>query len=196
MYSEIISLIIASVLLLGSPGPAPLTLAAVSSTFGLKAGIRFLIGILLGLAGALVLTGMGVTVLLNSSNVVKIILGVISVSYLLFVAYKIAFLKPSHSGVDKVPSGLDGFILNIFNPKAYAAFMAIFATYRLPFENVVLSSVVTGIICFVCGCIVDIAWVYFGSKFSNFLKNPKYEQKIRYVFSSLIIATLFMSYFL
>ncbi len=43
MVESIVALITASALLLGSPGPAPLALAATGATYGIKGGIPFLL---------------------------------------------------------------------------------------------------------------------------------------------------------
>lgn len=54
MLESIVSLIAATGLLLGSPGPAPLALAATGATFGIRRGAPFLAGILLGLSVAII----------------------------------------------------------------------------------------------------------------------------------------------
>jgi len=46
MTESVLALIIATSVLLGSPGPAPLALAATSATFGIKNSLPFYFGIL------------------------------------------------------------------------------------------------------------------------------------------------------
>ena len=49
MIEAIITLTVATGVLLGSPGPATLSLAAVGATFGVRSGASYLAGILMGL---------------------------------------------------------------------------------------------------------------------------------------------------
>ena len=53
MTEAVIALTIAATMLLGSPGPATLSLAAVGATFGVYKGLHYLAGILLGLTCAM-----------------------------------------------------------------------------------------------------------------------------------------------
>ena len=54
MNSALIKLVIGTVLLLGSPGPAPIALAAVSATYGIRRGLPFYFGNLSGLLVAMI----------------------------------------------------------------------------------------------------------------------------------------------
>lgn len=70
MLESIVSLIAATGLLLGSPGPAPLALAATGATFGIRRGAPFLAGILLGLSVAIIGASIGLAALLDRKSVV------------------------------------------------------------------------------------------------------------------------------
>lgn len=66
MLEAVSSLVVATALLLGSPGPAPLTLAVTGAEFRLRGGAPFLIGILSGLAVAIILGSAAVVALFNA----------------------------------------------------------------------------------------------------------------------------------
>ena len=151
MVESIITLVSVTALLLGSPGPAPLALAATSATFGVKKGIPFLIGILSGLAVAILGSVLGFAVLFSTYPNVKLVFQIAGALYIAYVAIKIAtapIIPTAHEKSSGVPTFLDGFILNLINPKAYAAFLAIFSQFSLLLENVSISYIFTGLVCF------------------------------------------------
>ncbi|WP_241652129.1 LysE family translocator [Pseudoalteromonas phenolica] len=127
MIEAVTTLALTTALLLGSPGPAPLALAGVGASFGFKQGLGFLAGILLGLLVAISLVALGLGSLFEQFPTVKLIYQGIATAYLIYVAYKIA---SNTSGIEQragaAPSFKDGFILNLINPKAYAAFFSYF----------------------------------------------------------------------
>ena len=150
MLESVISLISATALLLGSPGPAPLALAAMGATFGVRKGVAFLIGIILGLFVAIVGATAGLAALFSAFPDVRLSIQIIGAIYILYVAFKIAtasVLPPSESAAQEPPDFIDGFILNILNPKAYAAFLAIFSQFLMPFSGSLSAYTITGIVC-------------------------------------------------
>ena len=158
MYESLISLVVATALLLGSPGPAPLALAGVGATFGIKPGLPFLTGILLGLAVAIVGATLGLSTLFSAFPDVNLAVQIAGALYILYVAQKIArapVIAVNDAASQTAPRLIDGFILNLLNPKAYAAFFALFSQFILPLEGALLSHVATGIVCFLVAVVVD-----------------------------------------
>ena len=90
MFEAFISLIVATTLLLGSPGPVPLALAATGAVFGFRAGLPFLIGILAGLAVAITLGSAGLAALFETAPSSRIFVQAIGAVYIGYVAVKIA----------------------------------------------------------------------------------------------------------
>ena len=196
MWESILSLSIATALLLGSPGPAPLAIAATSAAFGMKNGIPFLIGILCGLMFAIVGATFGIATLLNTFPDIRLTLQVIGALYIIYIAQKIARAPVldhlNNRGASK-PSLLDGFILNLINPKAYAAFLAIFSQFLLPLETQFSSYLATGLICFLIAVIVDSAWLVLGGFLRPFFESPKSARFIRIVFAILMVSAVFFA---
>ncbi|MFD2166474.1 LysE family translocator [Thalassotalea euphylliae] len=193
MIEALLTLITATALLLGSPGPAPLALAATGATFGIKRGTPFLFGILLGLACAIVGASAGLAALFAAFPQVRLACQIIGATYMVYVAYKIAS-APVNSNVeaDRAPSFKDGFILNLLNPKAYAAFLALFSQYLLPFDSSLFGYFATGIICFLVATVVDIVWLCLGSTLRPIFTKPKQAKIVRCTFAIvMVIAVLY-----
>lgn len=184
MIESFIVLITTTALLLGSPGPAPLALAATGATFGVKKGIPFLAGILVGLSVAIVGATAGLATLFSQFPSVRVICQVVGGVYILYIAFKIASapILDSHK-THVAPNFKDGFILNLLNPKAYAAFLAIFSQFLLPFSEMIIGYIITGLTCLVVAAVVDTLWLMFGGLLRPIFSNPKQARVIRIVFA-------------
>jgi len=193
LVESFIVLITTTALLLGSPGPAPLALAATGATFGVKKGIPFLAGILTGLSVAIVGAIAGLAALFSELPSFRIVCQVIGGTYLLYIAFKIASAPVIASDEAHIaPNFKDGFILNLLNPKAYAAFLAIFSQFLLPFSDSTLGYMVTGFTCLIVATLVDILWLMFGGLLRPIFSNPKQARATRIVFAiAMVIAVVY-----
>lgn len=115
-----------------SPGPATLAVATVSMSAGRANGLRFGMGLSVGLAfwGLIAATGLGAV--LQASSVALPILKLIGGAYLLWLALgaaRSAIRKADVAAAD-APAGRNfrrGLLLNLSNPKAVLAWMATLA---------------------------------------------------------------------
>lgn len=86
MVEPLILLLLAALPLMGSPGPATLSIAATGSVFGVVRGIPYLMGIVMGTSVVVVLIATGVTGLLFTIPGVLPILTLAALAYILFLA--------------------------------------------------------------------------------------------------------------
>ncbi|MEW7006517.1 LysE family translocator [Lentilitoribacter sp. EG35] len=128
-----ITFIIAVFLLLTTPGPGVLTLAGVGSAYGYRHGFRYLIGLLIGQNIVAIAVATGLAAILLAAPIIRNILLVLSVSYMIFLAYKIAFSgsKIAFIGASKSPGVRGGIILQIINPKAYVVNTSLFTGFSI-----------------------------------------------------------------
>jgi len=198
MFESIVSLIVATGLLLGSPGPAPLALAATGATYGIKKGTPFLFGILCALVVIIFGTTVGLATLFAVFPNEKMVVQVVGALYIVYVAQKIArapVLDTADETQKDPPTLTDGFILNLLNPKAYAAFLAIFSQFLLPFQSDLLSYFVTATICFMVAVIVDTLWLVFGGLLRPVFESPKSARILRVSFAVLMVIAVMFSLF-
>lgn len=188
MTEALITLLTTTALLLGSPGPAPLALAATSATFGTRRGVPFLMGILSGLTVAIICASIGLASLFTTFPTMKLICQFIGAAYILYIAYKIATAPAGLTNAPLNPPNFkDGFILNLLNPKAYAAFLAIFSQFLLPLNTNTLSYIATGIACLLVATIVDILWLLLGGILRPLFAKPRQARAIRVIFALAMI---------
>lgn len=192
MQEALLSLVTTTALLLGSPGPAPLALAATGATGGLRRGLPFLGGILCGLSVAIVFAAVGLTALFTALPEARWLLQWVGGAYIVYVAFKIATARPNaaQGEANTLPGWRDGFIINLLNPKAYAAFLAIFAQWLLPFERAWLAITVTALICLLVASVVDFIWLWLGSLLTPLLAKPRLGRAIRFGFAGLMLVAV------
>ncbi|HEV3498312.1 MAG TPA: LysE family translocator, partial [Actinomycetes bacterium] len=89
-WGSIWPLVVTALALMGSPGPATVSLAAAGSAYGVRRSLGYLAGIVLGTAVVLVAVAAGITVTLLAVPVLRSVLVALSVAYILWLAYRIA----------------------------------------------------------------------------------------------------------
>ena len=193
MTEAIIALTIAATMLLGSPGPATLSLAAVGATFGVYKGLHYLAGILLGLICAMTGAVFGVATIFVQWPQAKLVVQVLGAIYLFYIAFKIAtapvLMNGEYSNED-MPGFRDGFVLNLLNPKAYAAFFVLFSQFLLPFETTPAQYFAASLVIFAVAVVVDCIWLAIGSAIRSIFSHPRSARPTRLLFGlSIVVAT-------
>ena len=171
MAHKIILLWLAAFPLMGSPGPATISLAGVGTGFGFRNGLQYLIGIVLGTIGVLILVATGITTLVLAIPTFVTVLTTIAVAYILYLAWKIATAPILATDVTTsiAPSLASGFVLAIANPKAFAAIGAVYTSQTLINNNLIADSALKISALTVVIVVVNTAWLLFGSFFSRLL---------------------------
>ena len=171
MAHKIILLWLAAFPLMGSPGPATISLAGVGTGFGFRNGLQYLIGIVPGTIGVLILVATGITTLVLAIPTFVTVLTTIAVAYILYLAWKIATAPILATDVTTsiAPSLASGFVLAIANPKAFAAIGAVYTSQTLINNNLIADSALKISALTVVIVLVNTAWLLFGSFFSRLL---------------------------
>lgn len=181
-------------MLLGSPGPATLSLAAVGATAGVEKGLPYLAGILVGLACAMTGAIVGVAAIFVQWPQARTIVQILGALYLTYIAYRIAFApitSGENEGESSAPGFKDGVVLNILNPKLYAGFFVLFSQFLLPLQNTAAQYLTTAAVMFVIGIVVDSIWLGIGSTIQALFAHPRYARSVRVLFGlSIIVATI------
>lgn len=191
MPSELMALWSAAVPLMGSPGPATLSLAGIGVSFGARRGFRYLVGIVLGTTAVLLLIATGITGLVLSLPFLVDVLMAVALAYILYLAWRIATAPPlgAQTVASRPPALASGLILALTNPKAFAAIGAVYASHDLmsdPLNNAVakVSALVIVIVA------VNGAWLALGSVFSTILTNPRSARVVNIGFALCLVATV------
>ncbi len=193
MTEALVSLLLATLMLMGSPGPATLALAATGASVGFRRGLPFFLGIMSGLAVVISGAALGLATLFENLPQLRLLVQSLGTVYICYLAYKIAtapLITDSVNNSQSSPGYMDGFILNLLNAKAYAVFLAVFSQFLLPAESVSLSFAATGLVCFAMGLTVNTSWLWFGSAISPLFRQQRPARILRTVFALLMIASV------
>ncbi len=191
-YSELPGFIAAVFALTGSPGPATLSLAAAGAAYNVRDCRFFLLGITAGVFLVILGVAAGLVAAILAIPYAAPVLAVISFAYLGYIAYKIAFAPPlgEANTVARAPGFMSGLILNLTNPKAYAAFAALFSGFHLMPQTPIFSALVKVLICFAVICIVNPTWLIAGSALRRHLRDRRTSRLINIGFAVLLIASV------
>ena len=192
MLENIVLLLMAAFPLMGSPGPATLSLAAMGSAFGAAASLRYLAGIIAGTTTVLLLIAAGVgTVVLAVPGAAPVI-SVLGGGYVLYLAYKIATAPVlSDPATERTPPSLaGGLLLATANPKAYAAIGAVYAGINVVPENATLDAAIKIATLFAVIAIVNPTWLIAGATFAKLLRRPRAGRIANIAFAVLLVAAV------
>jgi len=130
LWRQLVALVLAATVVMGSPGPATISVTAVGAAFGLRDSLRYAWGIVLGTIAVLLVVATGVMAVLTSMPKLAPLLAFASGAYILYLAFKIATAPPlaERTGGAKLPTFPGGFLLAVANPKAYVAIAAVLGT--------------------------------------------------------------------
>jgi threonine/homoserine/homoserine lactone efflux protein len=190
--SDIIPFFLAGFALVGTPGPATLTLAATSAAYGPRRGVEVMAGLLTSMAAIGAITAAGITTLLLSLPSARPIGAVLAGAYLLYLAWRIATAPTLDDKVDlkQAPSFVSGFLLNFVNPKAYAATAALFGGFVLVTADPMLDAIAKGGLMLVMIVIADVAWILAGAALAGAFRDPRANRVVNITFATLLLASV------
>jgi threonine/homoserine/homoserine lactone efflux protein len=189
-FGEFWAFVAAGIALVASPGPATLSLAAAGAAFERREARVYLFGIMSGAALVIVGVAAGLLTAILSVPHAASVLAVISFTYLGYLAYRIAMAPPVGSTTAIAPGYLTGLAFNLSNPKAYAAFAALFAGFELVPGAPLLSAIVEAAVCYFIVIIADIAWLVVGSALRRHLHDPRKSRAINISFAVVLVLSV------
>lgn len=136
MESILISFSIASFLLALAPGPDNFFVLTFSAKYGKTLGLFTVLGLVSGCLVHTTLVAFGVSALIINNDFLFSLLMYVGAFYLLFIAFKvyksdnsIKELDQADNQIGKFKVFVNGFLMNILNPKVLAFFLAFFPTF-------------------------------------------------------------------
>lgn len=173
-WNSVGPLLLISSAVMGSPGPATISLVAAGSVYGVRRSLPYLVGIIVGTTIVLVAVATGITaVLLAVPGIGPVLIGVSAV-YILWLAYHIATAPPlsEPTAAPHAFSPLGGLLLGVANPKAWFAIAAVFASVRLAdpstADAVAKIAALTAMIIAICA-----TWLVAGTSLAGFLRERR-----------------------
>jgi threonine/homoserine/homoserine lactone efflux protein len=189
LWRPLVTLVLASAVLMGSPGPSTMSVMAVGAAFGLRRSLGYVFGLILGTTAVLLAVAAGIMAMLLSVPILSPVLSLGSTAYIVYLGFRIA-TAPRLSNLDPnvpVPSAATGFLFAIANPKAYFAIASIYAGSRLAGPCEALDAAFKVIVLAHMILIIHVGWLLGGASLSGFLRNPLYSRAANIVFALILV---------
>ena len=187
----LLTLILASAVVMGSPGPSTMSALAVSAAFGLRRSMVYVLGLMVGTTAVLVAVATGLIAMLLSLPTLGRVLIYASAAYILYLAWQIATAPPLKDQPADVasPSFTPGFVLAVANPKAWFAIAAVFTASTLAAGSSALDAGLKVAVLAAMIVVIHLAWVFAGTSLSRFLRDPVISRIANVVFALVLVAT-------
>lgn len=182
------SLLLAALALMGSPGPASISLAAAGSAYGLRRSLPYLAGIVAGTTLVLLAVATGITAALLAAPALRAVLTAVSLAYILWLAYHVATAPPLGDGAGAAaPSLAGGTLLGVANPKAWIAIGAVFASVELA-GSATTDALVKLALLSAMIVLCSAAWLLAGASLAPLLRHPRRARVINGTFAAALVA--------
>ncbi|TKB43207.1 LysE family translocator [Thalassotalea mangrovi] len=187
-----------------TPGPNNLMLMSSGATFGFRRTIPHLLGVAIGFVVMVILVGIGLTQLFDLFPVSYQILKVISVAYLLFLAYKIAhssdavknnantIAEQDEGDENNQPTPISFWQAVAFqwvNPKAWTMALTAISVYA-PSQQFAAVLVVAGIFGMINLPSIS-AWTMLGQELQRVLTSQRRLQRFNWTMATLLVLSLY-----
>jgi len=167
-------LVLASAAIMGSPGPATISLVAVVAAHGVRRSLRYVCGLIVGSQLVLIAVATGVTATLLAVPAVRPLLIGASAIYIAWLAYHIVSAPPlsAQRAAADAPSLVGGAVLGVANPKGWVAMAAVFASARLADTAAADAAAKTAVLALMIVLIMT-AWLIAGASLAPALRDPR-----------------------
>ncbi len=175
-----------------TPGPVNIIVCSTSINHGFKRALPFVSGATMAFTLLVAALGAGVGSFLSQYPTVLELLGYCGGAFLCYIGYQIAISDAVVSKAQKPPATfLDGALLQLLNPKAWAACLAGITTFKLGGNTDLLIKFV-GIYFVICYLAIAL-WALVGSHAKILLQTPKHIEMLNIVMGGgLILLALYM----
>jgi len=174
-----------------TPGPNNLMLMASGANFGFRRTLPHMLGIVGGVSVMALLVGAGLMALFDAVPALSVVLKVLSIGYLLWLAYRIATAAPVE---EREPDGqpmtfLQAAAFQWVNPKAWAMCLSAITLYA-PDRSFLSVLVVAGVFALVSFPAISV-WAWLGTVVRQWLSNAARLRAFNFAMAALLVASLY-----
>ncbi|WP_085034873.1 LysE family translocator [Ensifer aridi] len=182
--------VVASLVLLLTPGPAVLFIVARSVQQGRTAGLVSVVGIHLGTIVHIAAAAVGLSALIVSSALAFAIVKYLGAAYLIWMGIRTLMAKDVNPDLPVLPAEplhrafRDGFVVNVFNPKTAIFFLAFLPQFVDPMRGSVHWQIlILGLTFMVLGMMSDAVFALVAGAVGDFLRRSRRFQRLLRWFS-------------
>jgi len=159
MSSQLISLILFSTVASLSPGPNNIMTSYTAFNFGLRKTIPTMLGVIIGWTLLVVILLTGSSIVFQKFEELQIVIKLLGSVYLIFIAYKISFIKSNKQRVSPKPvTFLNTFFFQFVNPKSIIIALTAISMYVDSQNNFLEDSIILIIVFFAMIGLASLNW--------------------------------------
>ncbi|RJX68953.1 LysE family translocator [Vibrio sinensis] len=171
-----------------TPGPNNLMLMASGANVGFKRSIPHILGITIGFPVMIILVGLGLMELFTQYPIVHQVLKFVSISYLFYLAYKIATSQPPQTNNLYQPlTFLNAASFQWVNPKGWSMALTAVSVYNV--NNSALGLGIIAIIFVLTNIPSGTAWTIAGKQLQHILTSPSRIRAFNWSMAFLLIGS-------
>lgn len=174
-----------------TPGPNNLMLMASGANYGFKRTLPHMLGIMVGVSVMVLIVGGGLMALFDRYPILNTVLQVVSVAYLLWLAWKVASaapLKPTDPK-GKPMTFLQAAAFQWVNPKAWAMCLSAITLYA-PGHTLLSVVLVAGVFALVSFPAISV-WAWLGLVVRQWLTSHRRYRAFNITMAVLLVASLY-----
>jgi len=184
------SLLVTSLVVMGSPGPSTLSLVSAGLAHGARAALTYGVGLVIGTTTVLLAVATGITAALLAVPNLRTALLLGAAAYLIWLAYRLVTASPLGDRETRTapPSLAGGLALGALNPKAWVAIGVVFAGSHVAASPVVDAGVKVLVLTVVI-VVVHAAWLAAGRLLVPLLRSPTTARLVNGLMAALLVVT-------
>jgi threonine/homoserine/homoserine lactone efflux protein len=190
MGRPLLTLLVACLVVMGSPGPSTVSATAMGAAYGIGRSLRYVGGLIAGTGCVLLAVAMGVVAVVLANPLAARVLPVIGAGYVVYLAWQIATAPPlrERGGPDAAPAFAGGFLLAIANPKAYLAIAAVFAGTVVVADDPGRDAMVKIIVLSLMIVLIHLGWLLVGVSLARVLRDPVWARVVNVTLAVALVA--------
>ncbi len=174
-----------------TPGPNNIMLAASGANFGFRASLPHILGVCVGFCLLVVAAGFGFAGLFEAVPGLYDVLKIISILFLIYLAWKIVTAGEAEHKTGTVPLRLwQAATFQLVNPKGVSVIISAVTAYTSSAEAIWGEVTILLIVFFLVTLGSTCTWAYFGVFLRQFLKSPLRLRLFNTGMASLLLASL------
>ena len=177
-----------------TPGPNNVMLAASGANFGFRRTLPHIFGILVGFCSLVVAAGLGLATLFAMMPWIYDVLKVISVLFLLYLAWKIGSAgRTTTKDKDRPLSFVQAASFQLVNPKAITVIISSVTAYTSTAENVGAEVTILLIVFATLTFCATCTWAVFGTAIAHLFSNQTRLRQFNITMALLLVTSLLPS---
>lgn len=191
-YDLLLALVLFAFVSSITPGPNNLMLMASGANFGFRRSIPHMLGIGIGFTVMIVLVGIGLMQLFETYPILHDVLKIVSVLYMLWLAWKIAHAAPPKGKASSEATPLTFLQAALFqwvNPKAWTMALTAISVYTpdQSLMSVLMVAAAFGLVNLPCVS----SWTIMGQQMARFLTSAARLRAFNWCMAALLVISLY-----